>query len=274
LTVNRLSRNLVYKHLVFLMLISIIFLISSSILGSNQASGKIEKADPEAIKLFATKGDPNIGNLTQNEIIFASTNITGAKTIRGDLIDEQEGRVINASKISVSPAVFNVRTTDGGYSVLKIVIDAQSAEPGVYGGKLYIINPPDSPFVIPITLTIRDQIVYGLGLVGLGVVLNFLVKVLSPKKEPTGGFTAAGVPEFRIRLFAPKDNFKESGGISYLVVSIILGIAVLTVWQSFYPNLATFGRSWIDYIAAILVGFGSQAVIGEAVDIVRKIMSR
>jgi hypothetical protein len=272
LTVNRLSHNLVYKHLMFLMLVSIIFLISSSILGSNQASGKIEKADPEAIKLFATKGDPNIGSLTQNEIIFASTNITGAKTIRGDLIDEQEGRVINASKISVSPAVFDVRTTDGGYSVLKIVIDAQGAESGVYGGKLYIINPPDSPFVIPITLTIRDQIVYGLGLVGLGVVLNFLVKVLSPKKDFVG-FTA-GVPQYRTRLHAVEDNFKESGGISYLLISIFLGIAVLTVWQSFYPNLATFGRSWIDYIAAILVGFGSQAVIGEAVDIVRKILGK
>jgi hypothetical protein len=168
----------------------------------------------------------------------------------------------------------NVRTTDGGYGVLKIVIDAGGAESGVYGGKLYIINPPDSPFVIPITLTIRDQIGFGLFLVALGVALNFLVKVLSPKEEPTGTLTAAGVPKFRIRLFAPKDNFKESGGYSYLVVSIILGIAVLTVWQSFYPNLATFGRSWIDYIAAILVGFGSQAVIGEAVDIVRKILRR
>jgi hypothetical protein len=87
----------------------------------------------------------------------------------------------------VSPAVFDVSTTDGGYSVLKIVIDAQGAESGVYGGKLYIINPRDSPFVIPITLTIRDPIWFGLFLVGLGVALNFLVKVFSPKKELTGG---------------------------------------------------------------------------------------
>jgi hypothetical protein len=43
---------LVYKHLVFLTLVSIIFLISSSILGSNQASGKFEKVPTVAFNIL------------------------------------------------------------------------------------------------------------------------------------------------------------------------------------------------------------------------------
>jgi hypothetical protein len=57
-------------------------------------------------------------------------------------------------------------------------------------------------------------------------------------------------------------------------VTLGLLISVLLVWQLYFPQLSTFGVFPIDYIAAFLFGFGSQAIlINELLDFARRIWS-
>ncbi len=59
---------------------------------------------------------------------------------------------------------------------------------------------------------------------------------------------------------------------AYAGVTLALLISVLLVWQIYYPQLFTFGVFPIDYIAAFLFGFGSQAIlINEILDFARRI---
>jgi hypothetical protein len=216
------------------------------------------------IKITAETGSNTI--LHRQVQLTTSQNVTGAMVAWNDLLDEVKQRSINASKITVTPKVFDVKQVDGP-TLLNVVIDASDAKPGVYVGRLLITQGTGAPLIIPITVTLHDSFWWAFLLVDVGVALAVAVQLLRQRlDQPTR--EKKGAKAFLIKAVAAG---KETGGLPYLLLSIGVAVAVLSAWQTYFPNLTTFGRSgFLDYAAAFLSGFGSQAIVNAAVDVVRK----
>lgn len=260
--------RLYLNFILWLLMISISLALGACVVDT--ASAVLSK-DREQIKISAAKDDPDINNLSRQELIFSTENVTGLQVKTMNLQDDKDAsKSINASRMRVTPDVFDITRADHGNIMLNIVVDASGAAPGVYTGTIYIIDVPHTPLTIPITVTIRDPIWYGLALVAVGVTLNFLTKVFKPEPKPGSGIYA-GKTEYVFDWTVFKQNVNSRGGWSQLVVGVLVFFAVLAAWQAYYPNLETFGRSPMDYLAALSAGFAAQAVIGEAVEIVRKL---
>jgi len=68
-----------------------------------------------------------------------------------------------------------------------------------------------------------------------------------------------GLVRFGLRDF---DNFV------FMIASAVLAIVVMQVWNQIYPQLSGFtGGLW--FITAFLIGFGSESLVGEAIEITR-----
>jgi hypothetical protein len=66
-------------------------------------------------------------------------------------------------------------------------------------------------------------------------------------------------------------DFLRTNFIVYGGVTVVLAVALLQLWQQFFPQLSTFGASGIDYVAAFLVGYAGESLLSEAVDFAKKI---
>lgn len=192
-------------------------------------------------------------------------NVTGAIASWSDLFDEVQQRTIDASKITVTPIKFNVKQLEGPV-LLNVKIDASNANAGVYIGRLLITQGNAAPVIIPITLTLHDPAWIGLGLVAGGIGSAVIVQLIGQK--PTQSLQAQNkAVNFHAKVV---EAARLTGGWPYVALIIVVIVGVLTAWQTYFPNLSSFGRSWIDYAAAYLSGFGSQAIVNAVVNAVKR----
>jgi len=256
----------------------------------HDASATLLQADRDPIKI--RKGTED-GNETLHERIISANNITDLAALTVDLWDDQELRKFDASRITVIPNKFDLDTSvDGGTKLVNITIDSTNVHPGVYIGKLYILNPT-TQFTIPITITIHAPEWKGVGLILGGVIFSFFLKVLISyvtqnakisqhvaKMINSGATKNNAILTARAKIphgwsFAVAETV---GGIritrntvgTYLAAAALITVSIVTAWQGYYPNLTAFGRSDLDYIAAFLYGFAGNAALNQAIDLIKK----
>jgi hypothetical protein len=71
-------------------------------------------------------------------------------------------------------------------------------------------------------------------------------------------------------IFSALADFKRSEYLIYGGLTLVLILSILQVWQLFYPKVAAFGASGIDYVAAFLFGYASEALLSEALELAKK----
>lgn len=257
------------------------FLLSQSMA---MVTADLLQAERSEIKIRRSTDDNTTGTI--QELIIGVANATDLNVIPLDLFDEQELKRIEASKISTVPKIFDLNTkVDSGTKKLNITISSAGATPGVYVGKLYIINA-STQFTIPITLTIHYPIWIALVLIAVGILLSFLVKLaqkyLAANHQLSKAVAAAvakGTPAAAARTlaassiphgwsFALKETVSNKSW-AYLGITALVVVAIFTAWQGYYSNLAAFGRSPLDLIAAFLFGFGSLAILNQAIELLK-----
>lgn len=214
------------------------------------------------IRIIAETGNPNI---IQSQVqLTSSSNVTGAIASWSNLVDDVTQRSINASRITVTPKTFDVRQLEEP-RLLNIMINASDVEPGIYAGRLLILQGSGAPVDVPITLTLHHSRTLALGTVAAGVISAIILQLIS---QDTSNVTVKGKAGYIAKL---KEAGKQTGGFSYIVATILTIVAVLTAWQVYFPNLASFGRmDWFDYAFAFLSGFGSEAVVNAVINAVKK----
>jgi hypothetical protein len=215
------------------------------------------------IKIIADTGSSVVIN--RQVQLTTTADVTGAIASSSDLFDEVQQRTINASKITVTPNIFDVNQI-GPPVLLNVEIDASNANAGVYTGRLLITQGSAAPVIIPVTLTLHDPEWIALVLVVGGIISAVIVQLTGQK--PTESLRAQHkATTFRAKAF---EAARLTGGWRYLALIIVVIVGVLAAWQAYFPNLSTFGRSWIDYAAAYLSGFGSQAIVNAVVNAVKR----
>ena len=256
--------------IVSILLLSLI-LISQT---NKNASGDLLQADRSEIKLRMSTDDAAV---TAQELIIGVTNTTNLNVITTDLFDEREQRIFESSNISVSPTTFDLNTrVDSGTKVLDVTITSANSMPGVYLGKLYIINP-STQFTIPITLTIHYPIWQAFAFIAAGILVGFFVKLIQKflEKSKEGKSNPQVQKEAKEKTFgivglALSETVNKKGW-AYLGMTALVVIAIFTAWQGYYSNLVAYGRSpLMDVIAAFLFGFGSQAVVNQAIEMLKR----
>lgn len=66
-------------------------------------------------------------------------------------------------------------------------------------------------------------------------------------------------------------DFLRTNFIVYAGVTVVLAVALIQLWKTFFPELSTFGASGIDYVAAFLVGYAGESLLVDAVDFAKKV---
>ena len=219
------------------------------------------------IKIIADTGSSVV--IHRQVQLTTTADVTGAIASWSDLFDEVQQRTIDASRITVTPITFDVKQLERPV-LLNVVIDASNANAGVYTGRLLITQGTTAPVIIPVTLTLHDSEWIALGLVAGGIGSAVIVQLIGQK--PTESLRARKnqptlQPTFRAKL---AEAARLTGGWRYVALIIVVIVGVLAAWQAYFPNLSTFGRSWIDYAAAYLSGFGSQAIVNAVVNAVKR----
>lgn len=219
------------------------------------------------IKIIADTGSSVVIN--RQVQLTTTADVTGAIASSSDLFDEVQQRTIDASKITVTPINFDVKQL-GPPVLLNVEIDASNANAGVYTGRLLITQGSAAPVIIPVTLTLHDPEWIALVLVVGGIISAVIVQLTGQK--PTESLRARKnqptfQPTFRAKV---GEAARLTGGWRYVALIIVVIVGVLAAWQAYFPNLSTFGRSWIDYAAAYLSGFGSQAIVNAVVNAVKR----
>jgi hypothetical protein len=65
-----------------------------------------------------------------------------------------------------------------------------------------------------------------------------------------------------------RSSLRNPGNAFFFVASITLGIGVMQTWTQVYSQLASsLDVTFIGIIAALLLGYGSQSLLGEALEL-------
>lgn len=67
-------------------------------------------------------------------------------------------------------------------------------------------------------------------------------------------------PSTTREILSALSDFKRSEYVVYGGLSLVLALSVLQVWQLFYPTVAAFGASGIDYVAAFFFGYANLLI--------------
>jgi tetratricopeptide (TPR) repeat protein len=66
-----------------------------------------------------------------------------------------------------------------------------------------------------------------------------------------------------------RSSFRQSDNLLFITVSAVLAVVVMQTTTQVYSQLLSFGISAISYISAYILGYGSQSLLGEAIELSR-----
>jgi hypothetical protein len=64
--------------------------------------------------------------------------------------------------------------------------------------------------------------------------------------------------------------FRYTDNVLFLVSSIIFATIILQTWVQVYSQLVSLANTDLWYISAFLLGYGSQSLIGEVMELSKK----
>lgn len=67
-----------------------------------------------------------------------------------------------------------------------------------------------------------------------------------------------------------RSSFRKSDNLLFLLSSVILGVVIIQTWIQIYPQLMSLANTGLAAISAFVLGYGSQSLLGEVVELTRK----
>lgn len=132
-------------------------------------AGKEIVVDPHAITFNSTAGNM----VTRTVVVSATDNLTGLMFVANDLLEKSGTKIIPQQAILISPITSQMN--NNSIQQIPIRFDLADVSGGLYTGEVWLASSSNGIVKIPVTATIKDDLIWPILILLVGILVSFLL---------------------------------------------------------------------------------------------------
>jgi hypothetical protein len=96
-----------------------------------------------------------------------------------------------------------------------------------------------------------------------------VVQDLDPQRQPLTNQQISNIADQARSRGLIRLGLRDFDNIVFILSSVVLAIIIMQVWNQIYSQLQALSVGGLWFITAFLLGFGSESLVGEAIEVTR-----